>query len=143
MLHSYSPKYNDESNTDEWVNNTREVFQTHNPLFVSLLQGFSCIKLLQSFLLFLLVNIDQFARPGKQPHISQYITLYKTLWNLIIISQCLRGITYLFAVGLLELGTGATWRIPFGFPAESPLSSLPTVRGTPWWLISRSSSTLR
>ena len=63
MLHSNSPKYNDEANTDKWVYNTREFSQTQNPLFVSLLQGLSCIKPLQSFLLFLLVNIDQFAPP--------------------------------------------------------------------------------
>ena len=58
MLHSNSPKYNYESNTDEWVYNMRELFQTQNTLFVSLLQGVSFIKYLQRLLLFSLINID-------------------------------------------------------------------------------------
>ena len=79
MLHSYSPKYNDESNTDEWVYNTRELFQTQNMLFVSLLQGVSFIKHLQRLLLLSLVNIDKFVPPEKSAII--HIIIDHTLLN--------------------------------------------------------------
>ena len=77
MLHSYSPKYNDEPNTDEWVNNTRELFQTHNPLFVSLLQGVFFVKHLQRLLLLSLINIDQFVPPEKHIQLCHNLSRYE------------------------------------------------------------------
>ena len=65
MLHSYSPKYNDKPDTDNWVYNTREFLQTQNALLVSLLQGVSFVKHLQRLLLLSLVNIDKFVPPEK------------------------------------------------------------------------------
>ena len=88
MLHSYSPKYDDESNTDEWVYNTRELFQTQNSLFVSLLHGVFFIKHLQSLLLFSLINIDQLVSPGKKHNQLYYdLSHCKVLQYLSIVSQ--------------------------------------------------------
>ena len=68
MLHSYSPKYDDKPDTDKWVDNMRELFQTLNALLVSLLQGVPFIKHLQSLLLLSLINIDQFVPPEEKKH---------------------------------------------------------------------------
>ena len=73
MLHAYSPKYDDKPDTDKWVDNMRELFQTLDTLLVSLLQGVPFIKHLQSLLLLSLINIDQFVPPEKTPN---YITMY-------------------------------------------------------------------
>ena len=73
MLHAYSPKYDDKPDTDKWVDNMRELFQTLDALLVSLLQGVPFIKHLQSLLLLSLINIDQFVPPEKTPN---YITMY-------------------------------------------------------------------
>ena len=71
MLHAYSPKYDDKPDTDKWVDNMRELFQTLDTLLVSLLQGVPFIKHLQSLLLLSLINIDQFVPPEKHPIISR------------------------------------------------------------------------
>lgn len=75
MLHAYSPKYNDKPDTDKWVYNMRELFQTRNALLVSLLQGVTFIKHLQSLLLLSFINIDQLLAPAKHPIISKFMMM--------------------------------------------------------------------
>ena len=75
MLHAYGPKYDDKADTDKWVYNMRELFQTRNALLISLLQVVPFIKHLQSLLLLSLINIDQLVPPAKHPIISQFMMM--------------------------------------------------------------------
>ena len=52
----------------KWVNNMRVLFQTQNALSISLFDSVSFTKHLQSLLLFLLININQFCPLANNRH---------------------------------------------------------------------------
>ena len=66
MLHPSSPKHNDKSNTEQWINNFGKLFQQLDPIFVFLLQGFIFVKFFKCLFLLLLIDIHKFSPSGKQ-----------------------------------------------------------------------------
>ena len=62
-MQPHRPEHNNKCNTKYWVYKLREGFQTLDTIFVSFLHSFVFIELLQSFLLPLLIDIDQLMMP--------------------------------------------------------------------------------
>ena len=61
MLHPSSPKHNDKSDTEQWIDNFRKLFQLLDLIFVFLLQSFIFVKFLKCLFLPFLINIDKFS----------------------------------------------------------------------------------
>ena len=61
MVHPSSPKHNDKSDTEQWINNFGKLFQLLDPIFVFLLQSFIFVKFLKCLFLLFLINIDKFS----------------------------------------------------------------------------------
>ena len=66
MLHPSSPKHNDKSDTEQWIDNFRKLFQLLDLIFVFLLQSFIFVKFLKCLFLFLLIDIDKLIPPELQ-----------------------------------------------------------------------------